>query len=203
MNIGSINIKVISMIFEKMDSDTIYEVLISTRGADGNLNIKPFGMSLHEGNVVLKLYPNNTLFNIKKKGSFDLLFTYDVLMYTKSILGLLSEDSLESVDCRVSCKVMDFVVDKVEDTYGKNITTTIIAKPVNIIKNDLTMPLISRAKNKIIELLVDYSRYEYMDVDAQEKFIKKLEKTSDFIQKNGNKKHKQSINLLKKEIRKY
>ena len=53
-----------------------------------------------------------------------------------------------------------------------------------------------------MELLVDFSRYDLMDVDAKNNFIQKVKSSEKTIRKTGNKKHMDSLNLLKKELKK-
>lgn len=184
------------MFFKNLDEDTVYEALVSS--SDGNcFNIKPFGVQVKDNGIVLGLYPNHTLVNIKRTGTFDVHFTEDVLLYTKAALGLLDEDCRSLMDVSIRCEVTGYDAIPVEDSYGQNILTIIHANMVKIIENKSTYPTINRATNKIIELLVDYSRYDYQDIDA---LIEKLEKTDKFIQKNGNNKHKKSMELLKKRI---
>lgn len=188
------------MILENLDEDTLYEVLVSSKGADDSFNIKPFGITYSDGNIVLNLYPNQTLFNIKNDDKFGVHFTGDVLLYTESFFGMLHEDSLDLMDCSVYCDVADSVTHEVSDVYGKNIITTIIAKPTKIIEHRKITTIINRATNKIIELLIDFSRYDYMDMHARNEFAKKLESTEKYIQKNGNKKHKIALKKIKERI---
>lgn len=183
-----------------LEEDTLYEVLVST-GTGDDFNIRAFGMRLVDGNIVLKLYPNHTLSNIKKTGTFTVHFTTDVSLFTGAVFGLLDESSLKLVDVSIVCEVISIDSSHVEDSYGKNITTTIHAKPVEIIRNRESMPTINRATNKIIELLVDYTRYDYMNICAKKQYLEKLEQTEKYIQKNGNQKHKQAINKIKKETK--
>ena len=187
------------MFFESLEENTVYEVLVST-SYEGVFNIKPFGVRVDGDKFILRLYSNMTLFNIRGSGTFMIHFTGDVSLYVDAVFGLLDEDSLDLMDVSVLCEVCGHTSSCVEDAYGKNVTTTIISKPVKIIKNKETISIINRSTNKIIELLVDYTRYNYMDIHAKKEYIKKLELTEKFIQKNGNKKHKKAIKTIKKEV---
>lgn len=189
-------------VFEKLEEDTVYEVLISTKNKDNSAHVKPFGITLHNNNIILKLYPNRTLLNIKHNNTFSVHFTNNPLLYTKSILGVMDEKTADLSDVIIDCDVNGIIAETVEDTYGKNVLTIINAKAVNIHENNKYIPTINRATNNIIELLVLLSRYEYLDYNNREKFHKKVEETERLIEKTGNKKHKESIKLIKKEIRK-
>ncbi len=185
-------------ILNKLEEGNIYEVLIATENGDGTLNIKPFGVKFEEQHFVLHLFPNKTLFNIKQKKSFTVYFTNDVLAYTNALFGLL--DDFDK-DFAVECEVENISSDQVADSYGKNIAAIITAKVIKIIEHDKTLPIINRATNHIIDLLVEFSRYSFMDVDKQTQFVEKIESTENIINKCGNKKHKKALNLIKKELK--
>lgn len=187
------------MFLDNLDENTVYEVLIFTECGD-NFSIKPFGMRYDGENILLKLYPNNTLFNIKKNNAFTIHFTTDVLLYTEAAFSLLDESSLKLMNCSVTCEVISYDTSKIEDDYGVNVITTIMAKPIKIIENKQLIPTINRATNKIIELLVDCSRYDYMDVQAKVEFKQKLASVEEFVEKNADEKHKKSIEIIKKGL---
>lgn len=184
-----------------LEEKTIYEVLIATDNKDGTCNIKPFGIKYENNHFTLNLFPNKTLLNIKNNKHFTLIFTQDSLLFTKSLFGFLSTDDLKKTYySSVLCEVVKFSDKTIIDNYGENITTTIMANPVKILEDKKTMPLINRATTNIIELLVEFSRYDFMDVDSKNNFIKKLDSTENLIKKIGNKKHYKSIELIKKEL---
>ncbi len=189
-------------ILKTLEEDVTYEVLVSTTDEDNNINIRPFGICYCDNHFILNLYPNKTLHNIKKSSNFTIYFTQDSLLFTKALLSTLTVEELSGlVDCAVECRVTEIESDFIDDVYGKNVTTKIIAKANNLIEYNDRLPIISRATNNIIELLVDFSRYHFMDKDARIIFNKKLELTENIIKKTGNKKHLQSLKMLKKELK--
>jgi len=187
-------------ILDNFEEDMVYEVLISTKNEDGSLNVKPFGLKIKNNSFVLKLFPNKTFLNIKNNLVFTVYFLQDVLMFTKALTSNLDyEEFLNEINYEIPCKISNSSVSVIEDNYGKNITTTIIAEPIKIIEHKETLPIINRASNKIMELLIDFSRYDLMDVDAKSNFIEKINSSERIIRKTGNGKHLDSLNLLKKE----
>ncbi|RAP51750.1 MAG: hypothetical protein BZ138_04480 [Methanosphaera sp. rholeuAM270] len=190
------------MNFNVLENGTIYEVLLSSCNVDGTFNVRVFGLCVDDGNFVFELYPNVTLSNIRRNASFVVHFSSDILLYVMATLGLLSVDLTRCADCSVFCEVVSYSLCDVDDDYGKNITTKIIAKPTKIIENNKTLPIINRSTSKIIELLVDYTRIEYMNLHDFNAFLGRIEKTERFIEKNGNEKHKKAIRLIKKEMKK-
>lgn len=190
-------------ILDNLENGTTYEVLISTENEDGSFNVKPFGLKVKDNLFVLKLFPNRTFFNIKRTSQLTIFFSQDVLMFTKALTSRLDyDDFLAGVDCEIQCAVLDIDTNHVEDDYGKNVRVTIMAKPMEIIEHKRTLPIINRASNQIMELLVDFSRYHLMDVDAKNNFIKKVRSAEIIIRKTGNKKHLDSLNIIKKELKK-
>lgn len=179
-----------------------YEVLVSTKNDDDSRNIKPFGLRIVDNSFVFRLFPNKTLSNIKNTGELTVYFLQDVLIFTKALTsGLSREDILGEVNYEITCEISNLDTIAIEDSYGKNITVTIIAEPVKIIEYKKALPIINRASNQIMELLVDFSRYDFMDVDAKSNFIKKLKSSESVIRKTGNRKHLDSLDLLKKELK--
>lgn len=190
-------------ILNNFEEDMTYEVLVSTENLDGLFNIKPFGLKIKDGLFVLSLFPNKTLLNIKRSGKLTVYFSQDVLLFTKSLTsGLIMDEVLDEVNYEVEAEVLNIEDNLVEDDYGKNVSSTIFAEPKKIIEHKKTLPVINRASNQIIELLVDFSRYAFMDMDAQNNFIKKVNSSEKIIRKTGNKKHLDSLNLIKKSIKK-
>lgn len=189
-------------ILDNFEEDMIYEVLMSTKNEDGSLNVKPFGLKIKDNLFVLNLFPNKTLLNIKNNLEFTVYFLQDVFIFTKALTSNLDyEEFLNEINYEIPCKISNSSVSIIEDNYGKNITTTIIAEPIKIIEHKETFPIINRASNKIMELLIDFSRYDFMDVDAKNNFIEKVNSSETIIRKTGNKKHLDSLNLLKKELK--
>lgn len=190
-------------ILDNLENGTTYEVLISTENEDGSFNVKPFGLKVKDNLFVLKLFPNRTFFNIKRTSQLTIFFSQDVLMFTKALTSRLDyDDFLAGVNCEIQCTVLDIDTNHVEDNYGKNVRVTIMAKPMEIIEHKRTLPIINRASNQIMELLVDFSRYHLMDADAKNNFIKKVRSAEIIIRKTGNKKHLDSLNIIKKELKK-
>lgn len=155
-----------------------------------------------DNDFIFKIFPNKTLLNIKNSDELTVYFLQDVLIFTKALTSNLDyDDLLDEINYEISCKISNMDTTIIDDNYGKNVATTIIAKPTKIIEHKKTVPIINRASNQIMELLIDFSRYEFMDVDARNNFIQKLNYSEKIIIKTGNKKHFDSLNLLKKELK--
>lgn len=188
-------------VLDNLEEDVTYEVLVITY--DGvKANIKPFGLRYTGESFVFDLFPNSTLLNIKRTGTLTVYFLHDILAFTKALLDELTLDELKGTfHCSILCDVKSIESDMTDDAYGKNILSRIIAEPTEIITNNLTLPIINRATGHIIEVLVDFSRYEYMDVDARNNFKEKIRLIEKTVEKTGNTKHRKAMEIIKNRMK--
>ena len=188
-------------VLENLEENVTYEVLLLT-GEGVNVNIKPFGLRYTGESFVFDLFPNRTLLNIKRAGTLTVYFLYDVLAFTKAFFDELTLDELGGIcHCSIQCDVKSMESYMTDDSYGKNILTRIIAEPTEIITNNLTLPIINRATIHIIDVLVDFSRYEYMDVDARNNFKEKIRLIEKTVEKTGNTKHRKAMEIIKNRMK--
>ncbi len=188
-----------------LEENMTYEVLITTKD-NTKINTKPFGIRYKNNQIILNLFPNKTLENIKKNNEFIIQFTQNPLIYTKALLGQLKSDDyqdeniLKDATYIIKAKATSITKKKQEDKYGKNIITTIKSEIISTKEIHPQISVINRATNKLIDLLVEYTRLNYTNKNHKIEYIKKLDDLQKFIIKTGNKNHIDSINLLKKEI---
>ena len=184
--------------------NTIYEVIITS--FNKQVNFKPFGIKFNNKKVILNLYPNRTLKNIKTNPEFLIQFTTNPLVYTKALLNKLTPSDYNKeyflLDSNIVIKANVYSICEYvhEDNYGKVTLTQITANIGEIHEINNQPPVINRATNKIIDLLVDYTRIPYMNSTQKNDYINKLQNLSSVIKKSGNNQHIQSLKLLKKEI---
>ncbi|WP_455645198.1 DUF447 domain-containing protein [Methanosphaera sp.] len=185
--------------------NVIYEVLITTI-SNGISHTKPFGMKINDNKIILNLFPNKTLHNLKQNAIFIIQITQNPLIYVKAATNQLSANDyyddkiLKQADYILKSKVISMKEIEINDKYGKNILTEITAEPIELKKLKDTIPMINRATNTIINLLVDYSRFYAMDDFEKKKFYEKIVDSERIIEKTGNKNHLESLMILKKEV---
>ena len=186
-----------------LEEDVVYEVLLCSHDLNDNNHVRPVGMRFDGEFLVFSLFNSRTLANIVDNPHFSVFFTGDSLLYVLALLGSLECDDYfwSNVSHVFSCDVLSFDEKNIDDSYGTNTTTRIIAKVVNIKEINPTPHVINRATNNIIEELVDFSRFDLMNVYEKNNFYKKLEYCEKIVNKTGNKKHKKAIQLIKKEIK--
>lgn len=186
-----------------LEENITMEVLVSTVNGDGTCNVRPFGARYDGHNFILNLFPNKSLLNIKNTGKLTIYFTQDVLLFTRALISRVSRDELlGNVDYSFVCEVTCMESTITDDIYGNIFITKIIAEPVKIMEYNRKLPIINRATNQILELLIDFSRYHLMDVDARNNFNEKLIQTEKLIIKTGNEKHIKALKTIKKEFKK-
>ncbi|OED30627.1 DUF447 domain-containing protein [Methanosphaera sp. WGK6] len=186
--------------------NVIYEVLITTFEC-GIFHTKPFGMKINDNKIILNLFPNKTLYNLKQNPNFIIQINQNPLIYVKSATNQLhyedyvNNNILKDTSHVLIARVLFMDEIEIKDSYGKNVLTEIIAEPLELKKLKNTIPLINRATNIIIDLLVDYSRFYYMTSSEKEKFCEKLVDCERIIKKTGTENHLESLMILKNEIK--
>ena len=189
-----------------IEEDTRYEALITTVGSDNSYNTKPFGMVFKENVVKLNLYPNTTLKNIKDNPAFIIQITSNPLIFTKALLNKLDDSDyneegiLNDVSYILYANAIDYMGVIQEDKYGKTQITKINAEITDVIKLNNSPSIINRTTNKIIELLVKLSRAQYLSKDEVLSFKKEIDDSLNFIVKEGNQNHIDSLTLIKQEL---
>ena len=184
-----------------LEDNIIYEVLITTK-SNNTYHTKPFGVQFRDNKVILNLYPNNTISNLKNNGQFIIEITNNPLLFTKATLNKLDGTDYNkghlcdsSVVIKASVESID--TKKISNKYGISTLFSVIASIKDYEILDSKPPIISRATNKIIDLLIDYTRLEFFNQKQLNNYYKNLEDTALFINKTGNDLHKISIELLK------
>ena len=187
--------------------DVTYEALITSFSSDGEVHTKPFGVRFRDNEVFLNLFPSRTLVNIVANQNFYLSFTRDSLLYARALFDCLCVDDYDGTVLRdasfvLSCEVINISEEFVEDDYGKIRLSKISSKATKILKEKREVATINRATNHIIEVLIDYSRYAFMNASERKSFYKKMDSCEEIIKKTGNTKHEEALKLLKKELNK-
>ncbi len=189
-----------------IEENTRYEVLVTTHNNDGSYNTKPFGVLFKNNDVILNLYPNTTLENIKDNPSFIIQLSSNPLVFTKALLNKLdssdynNEGIIKKTSCALYANAMDYVTIIHEDKYGDTPLCRITAEITDMILINNSPSVINRTTNKIIELLVKLSRINYMNSKQLDLFEKELDESLKFIIKEGNQDHIDSLTLIKEEL---
>jgi len=191
-----------------LDERTTYEVLITTKNVGEEVHTKPFGIKLIDNKLILNLFPNITLKNIKSNPNFKVQFSLNPLIYTKAFFNKLNDDDyiendvLVCSDYTIDAKVEDILRFIQEDNYGTSVYYRITAEITGFKKLKNKMPAINRSTNTILDLLVKVSRFHLMSSEEKNNLIEEINKTYKFILKEGNQNHLDSLNLIKKELNK-
>ncbi len=186
-----------------LQNDTIYESLITTVNSDNTINTKPIGIIFENNQIRLDLFYNRTLQNIKCNKIFTIEFTTSPLLYTKALFNKFNPTDYKKEGNYYNLLKSDYVIHakliKIDKFMNKS---KIIAEIVNEQEENNSIPTINRATNKIIELLVKYTRINFMTKEEKQLFKEEIIKSEGFIEKVGNQNHIESFNILKSEIEK-
>ena len=189
-----------------LDEHTTYEVLITTIGSDEKLHTKPFGIKLQGNKLILNLFSNNTLNNLRYNPNFKVQFLLDPFIYTKALFNKLNDDDyFEKGILKDTSYVIDAEVDNMlkfiqEDKYNTTFYYRITADILRFKKLKNKIPTINRSTNRLLNLLIKSSRFYLMNDEEKNELIKEMNNEYKFILKEGNQRHLDSLNLLKEEI---
>ncbi len=200
-----------------MENGQQYEVIITTTDKDGNTNAAPFGLRVLESNeIFLRIFDGGkTIENIKDKKEFVVNITDNPLMFTHSSISTIPDEYLAKVssndelvyltnaDAYFICEVKSIKSsfrenDPIKDTGINFIKSEVVE--LNII-NKCAKP-INRAIHALIESLVNYSRINIVDEEKQKYFLERFAESERIIKRVGNKEEKESIELLKEDLKK-
>lgn len=194
-----------------------YEVIITTTDKDGNANAAPFGLRVLEGNkIFLRIFDGGkTIENIKEKKEFVVNITENPLMYTLSSINTIPDEYLTKVsdneelvyltnaDAYLICEVKSIKSsfrenDPIKDTGINFIKSEVLELNIT---NKCAKP-INRAIHALIESLVNYSRINIVDDEKQKYYLERMAECERIIKRVGNKEEKESIELLKEDLKK-
>lgn len=197
-----------------------YETIITTTDKDGNPNAAPFGIRiLDKDKVQLRIFEGgNSIKNIRDKGEFVVNVTENPLMFTLATINTIPEEHLTKIDKRTKSNDELFYltnsdayficeVETLKTTFREN--DPIRDTEVNMIKanaielnvhNNCVKPM-NRALPALIEALVNFSRINIVDEDTQKHFIERFFESEGIIKRVGNKEEKESIQILKENLK--
>lgn len=203
-----------------MNKGQQYETIITTMDKNLNTNAAPFGLRvLDNDKIVLRIFEGgNTIKNIKENGEFVVNITTDPLMFTFATTNTITEEYLTRIsktkthdelvyltnaDAYFICKVENIKTSFREDDPIKaskiNIIKAVVLE-INV-KNKCVKP-INRGIHALIESLVNYSRINIVNKEKEDYFIDRFLESERIIKKVGNKEEKESIKILKENLKK-
>ena len=203
-----------------MEKGQQYEAIITTIDKEGNSNAAPFGVRVLENDeIFLRIFEGgNTIKNIKDKMEFIVNITANPLMFTLSTTNTIPEEYLTRIsnktksqkelayltnaDAYIICEVKSLKNSFREDDPIKDTEVNFIkAKAVELQVNSKCVKPINRGIHALIEALVNYSRINIVNEEKQAYFIERFLESERIIKRVGNKEEKESIEILKENLK--
>ena len=186
-----------------------YETIITTINPDGTKNAAPIGvLCINENTVLCRIFKGSkTLDNILRHKEFTANITKDPELFTLSLLGNLPQDyfsdenTIKDIDAYFKCEVISFkeavkqsdpIKKKGEAiVFKSNVVELVINKEINAY---------NRAFDYVVESLANLTRFDIVDDETKEFYLKQFREAKRVVKKVGYKKEKEAMDRIKKEL---
>lgn len=194
-----------------------YEGIITTISSEGKSNTGPFAIFCkEEDKIMCRIFKGSTtLENILSEREFVVNITNNALMYTLALINTIPEKYISRIktennkelailnDCEAyfKVKVTKATEGSREDNLSKSDLYFIDGSVTEIVKNQNDVRPMNRGIHALMDALVNYSRIELADKELQEEYIKRFKESERIITKVGFKEEKESIKILKEDLK--
>lgn len=196
-------------------TDARYECIYTTIDNEGNKNSAAIGLKYFgEDNIGCRIFEGlKTLENIQKTKRYVVNITQDPMIFTKSTIGKLPEEYytddkeiaiLKDAGSYIVVDVVDINEQKPENTPIDNDQSIFMIKGKiqEIVIKDESIKAFNRGLSGIIECLVNFSRYKIVDDEKRAEYMDRVIENNRMIQRIGDGKTKESMEIIKKEYEK-
>lgn len=196
-------------------TDARYECIYTTIDNEGNKNSAAIGLKYFgEDNIGCRIFDGSkTLENIQKTKRYVVNITQDPMIFTKSTIDKLPEEYytddadiaiLKDAGSYIVVDVVDINEQKPENTPIDNDQSIFMIKGKiqEIVVNDERIKAFNRGLSGIIECLVNFSRYKIVDDEKRAEYMDRVIENNRMIQRIGDDKTKESMEIIKKEYEK-
>ena len=196
-------------------TDARYECIYTTIDNEGNKNSAAIGLKYFgEDNIGCRIFDGSkTLENIQKTKRYVVNITQDPMIFTKSTIDKLPEEYytddadiaiLKDAGSYIVVDVVDINEQKPENTPIDNDQSIFMIKGKiqEIVVNDERIKAFNRGLSGIIECLVNFSRYKIVDDEKRAEYMARVIENNRMIQRIGDDKTKESMEIIKKEYEK-
>ncbi|WP_405305392.1 DUF447 domain-containing protein [Methanobrevibacter sp.] len=196
-------------------TDARYECIYTTIDDKGNKNSAAIGLKYFgEDNIGCRIFEGSkTLENIQKTKRYVVNITQDPMIFTKSTIGKLPEEYytddkeiaiLKDAGSYIVVDVVDINEQKPENTPIDNDQSIFMIKGKiqEIVIKDESIKAFNRGLSGIIECLVNFSRYKIVDDEKRAEYMDRVIENNRMIQRIGDGKTKESMEIIKKEYEK-
>ena len=192
-----------------MEKGRQYETIITTKNSKNIKNAAPIGVICAGENKILNriFKGSHTLENIISQKEFIVNITHDPNLFTVSLLGNLPEEyfnednSLKCADAYFKCNVISLTeAVKQSDPIKKNGEAIVIKSKVTELVINRPTHAMNRGFAYVIESLANLTRFDIVNDDKKEEYIKRFREANRVVVKVGYKEDIKAMHEIKKEL---
>ena len=192
-----------------MEKGRQYETVITTKNSKNIKNAAPIGVICAGENKILNriFKGSHTLENIISQKEFIVNITHDPNLFTVSLLGNLPEEyfnednSLKCADAYFKCNVISLTeAVKQSDPIKKNGEAIVIKSKVTELVINRPTHAMNRGFAYVIESLANLTRFDMVNDDKKEEYIKRFREANRVVVKVGYKEDIKAMHEIKKEL---
>lgn len=192
-----------------MEKGKQYETIITTTNSDNTRNAAPIGV-LYGGEdiIICRIFKGSkTLDNILRQKEFTVNICRNPELFTTSLLGNLPQDyfsednSIKDIEAYFKCEAISFKeAVKQSDPIKKSGEAIVFKSKVKELVKNKEIKAYNRAFDYVVESLANLTRFDIVDDETREFYIKQFREAKRVVNKVGYKKEKKAMDLIKKEL---
>ena len=192
-----------------MEKGKQYETIITTTNPDNTKNAAPIGVLCSGNDIILcRIFKGSkTLENILRKKEFTVNICKNPELFTMSLLDNLPQDyfnednSIKDIEAYFKCEAISFKeAVKQSDPIKKKGEAIVFKSKVKKLIINKKIKAYNRAFDYVVESLANLTRFDLVDDETREFYIKQFREAKRIVNKVGYKKEKEAMDRIKKEI---
>lgn len=192
-----------------MEKGRQYETIITTQNEEGIKNAAPIGVLCSGPDTILNriFKGSHTLDNIISQKEFVVNICHSPELFTQSLIGNLGDEhynedlSLKACDAYFKCEVISLTeaVKRSDPIKSSSEAIVIKSKAVDLIIKRETSAF-NRGFGYVIESLTNFSRFDLVEGEQKEFYIKRFKEAYRVVNKVGTKDDIRAMHKIKKEL---
>ena len=192
-----------------MEKGKQYETIITTNNSENVQNAAPIGVICSgEDKILCRIFKGRkTLDNIISQREFVVNITHDPELFTLSTIGNLpksyfnQDNSIKDVYAYFKCEVISLTeAVKQSDPIKKTSEALVIKSKVTELVINKNIKAFNRSFSYVIESLTNFTRFDLVDDIQKQHYINRFKEANRVVRKVGNKREKQAMGEIKKEL---
>lgn len=192
-----------------MEKGKQYETIITTNNSENVQNAAPIGVICSgEDKILCRIFKGRkTLDNIISQREFVVNITHDPELFTLSTIGNLpksyfnQDNSIKDVYAYFKCEVISLTeAVKQSDPIKKTSEALVIKSKVTELVINKKIKAFNRSFSYVIESLTNFTRFDLVDDIQKQHYINRFKEANRVVRKVGNKREKQAMGEIKKEL---